>query len=103
MEESEDVGVDTERLKELLELQLSEVEMLQSMFCNAGEFELDDPTSVPEIQSFMDGIIQYEYLQSSIGFTVKITLDDDKVGTYSVSGGEGGGGILSSMNTFKAV
>ena len=25
-------------------------------------------------------IIQYEYLQSSIGFTVKITLNDDKVG-----------------------
>ncbi|KAK7097059.1 RWD domain-containing protein 2B-like [Littorina saxatilis] len=60
------------QLQEMLELQLAEVEMLQSMFPNPGEFTLDSKTVLEELQSYVDGRIRYEYLGTRIGFTVKI-------------------------------
>ncbi|XP_067661573.1 RWD domain-containing protein 2B-like [Haliotis asinina] len=71
MENEDPSSVD---LKETLELQLSEVEMLQSMFPNPGEFKMEDgPESLEEIQAFLDNKMRAEFLESRIGFIVKIT------------------------------
>lgn len=66
-------------LRAMLELQLSEVEMLTSMFPNPGEFQLDDDTVLSDMQNFVDGKIKYKYLQCRIGFVVKIDVDGSKV------------------------
>ena len=64
-------------LREMLQLQLSEVEMLSSMFANPGEFLLEDPTCLAEIQEFTDASVSYDKIQSRIGFTVKVNRNDD--------------------------
>ena len=63
-------------IRETLSLQLAEVEMLHSMFANDGEFVLDDPTAVPDIQSLVDGVIERNLLHSRIRFTVKLLIGD---------------------------
>ncbi|XP_041368981.1 RWD domain-containing protein 2B-like [Gigantopelta aegis] len=73
----EDVAV-TADLKDLLELQLSEVEMLASMFPNPGEFSLDSRSALADVQAFVEGKIQYQYLRTRIGFTVRIAADSNK-------------------------
>lgn len=40
-----------------LELQLSELEMLSSMFPNEGEFQITDPGVVSDMQDFIAGNI----------------------------------------------
>ena len=65
-------GVDEVDVSEMLSLQLTEIEMLASMFPNPGEFQLDDPSAVATIQAFVDGELQREDLHSRIGFTVKV-------------------------------
>ena len=67
---------------ETLSLQLSEVEMLSSMFPDGREFTLDDPGGVAEIQGFVDGQIDADSLQSRIGFTVKLTVIEQVAYTY---------------------
>ncbi|GFO18266.1 RWD domain-containing protein 2b [Plakobranchus ocellatus] len=62
---------------EAFELQLSEVEMLQSMYANPGEFVLDDPTSLEQIQAVLAGHVSLENLYTRIGFTVKIAVEND--------------------------
>ncbi len=65
---------------EMLELQLSEVEMLECMFPNPGEFEMDDPAAVSEIREFIDKKLDYDLLSCRIGFTIKLNIDEnDKV------------------------
>ncbi|XP_014787219.1 RWD domain-containing protein 2B [Octopus bimaculoides] len=66
-ETTEDENVD---IREMLELQLAEVEMLNSMYPDENEFKLEEPIAVRNIQSFLNGKIKYEYLYSRIGFTV---------------------------------
>ena len=73
-ENSDDVNV-----KEMFELQLSEIEMLQSMFPDSREFKLDDEASVINIQAFLHGDIKYKYLYDRIGFTVNLQLEESKV------------------------
>ncbi len=67
-------------LVEMLGLQLSEVEMLACMFPNSGEFVMDDPLAVSDVQQFVDGDVKYDNLSSRIGFIVKLKLGEaDKV------------------------
>lgn len=63
----------------MLELQVSEVEMLTSMFPDKTEFSLDDPTAVKNIQSFLDGHIKYEYLHKRIGFSLRVNPEGSQV------------------------
>ena len=63
---------------EHLSLQLSEAEMLSSMFPNPGEFRLDDPGCIPEIQAFVDGALAYDKLQSRIGFSIKLQTGEEQ-------------------------
>ncbi|KAL8558367.1 hypothetical protein ACOMHN_061246 [Nucella lapillus] len=69
MSEGEEDSVD---LREMLQLQLAEVEMLQSMFSNPGEFTLDSQLVLDELRAFLEGTIDYEVLESRVGFTIKI-------------------------------
>ncbi|XP_061164030.1 RWD domain-containing protein 2A-like [Saccostrea echinata] len=62
-------GCDVEAM---LELQMSEVEMLTSMFPNKSEFSLDDPTAPQNIKSFLSGQIKYEYLHQRLGFSLRV-------------------------------
>ena len=61
-------------VSEMLQLQMSEVEMLCSMFPSPGEFAIDDPLAVGEIQQFVEGNIAYDLLQSRIGFVLKLDV-----------------------------
>lgn len=47
--------MDDEVFRSVLELQLSELEMLNSMFPNEGELELTDPGAISDIQDFLKG------------------------------------------------
>ncbi|XP_072040681.1 RWD domain-containing protein 2A-like [Amphiura filiformis] len=61
---------------ECLQLQLSEVEMLQSMFPSENEFCVDDPSVISDAQSYTDG--DTTELPHQISFTLKIHVDDPK-------------------------
>lgn len=63
-------------LQEMLELQLAEVEMLESMFPDPGEFILDNRDSLQELKAFVDGTLSYECVDSRIGFTIKISTSE---------------------------
>ena len=82
-ENSDDVNV-----KEMFELQLSEIEMLQSMFPDSREFKLDDEASVINIKAFLHGDIKYEYLYDRIGFTVNLQLEESKVSNSLLASGD---------------
>jgi len=64
---------------QMLELQLSEIEMIRSMFPNPGEVILDDEAAVDEIRTFLDGKIDYDSLSLRLGFTLKVEGPNDKV------------------------
>ncbi len=69
----------------MLELQLSEVEMLQSMFPSPGEFKMDNgPEALEEIQAFIDGKIKAEYLESRLGFIVNIITTKVSLGPITL-------------------
>ncbi|KAK3100800.1 hypothetical protein FSP39_025469 [Pinctada imbricata] len=69
----------SENVAELLELQLSEIEMLSSMFPNKGEFVIDDPAGIKNVQEFLKGSIKYEYLHSRLGFTIHVSPEGTKL------------------------
>ena len=77
--DAEPENEDEVNITEMLELQLSEIEMLQSMFPDTREFKLDDETAIINIKAFISGHIKYEYLYARIGFTVNLQLEESKV------------------------
>jgi hypothetical protein len=66
----------TADVAEMLQLQVSEIEMLSSMFPGAEELALDDPHSLAGIQSYLDGNIGYDCLEYRFGFTLKLNIDE---------------------------
>lgn len=79
MEDAEEDGEAKIDVSEMLQLQLSEYEMLQSMFPGVNELKIDDVNALIQIKSFVEGNSRYEYLHSRLGFTVKIAVEDYKV------------------------
>ena len=63
-------------VREMLLLQMSEIEMLQSMFPDAGEFILDYENAINEIQGFLEDQTDYETLTVRFGFTLKINVQE---------------------------
>lgn len=61
-------------ITECLELQLQEIEMLQSMFANPGEFIMFNETMIDNVQTFISE--QSEGLPNHLDFTIKITVED---------------------------
>lgn len=64
-----------EQLKECLQKQLDEVDLLSSIYCNPGEFTIINQMSIVEITEFVKA--KYDFLAQSIDFIVKFTTDDD--------------------------
>ncbi len=60
-----------------LELQLSEVEMLQSMFPAEDEMCLDHPTSVVDIQRYIDG--KREALPKQLASSLRVNMENEQV------------------------
>lgn len=67
----------TAKLKENLTMQLSEIEMLQSIFCNPGEIRIEEATVLDEMQRFVDGNSATE-APPYVDLTVNVRADSDK-------------------------
>lgn len=65
--------VDNGNLEEMLRIQLTELEMLQSMFSNPGEFCVDDYSVIADINEFVDG--KCSVIPPRLDFTVNLYLD----------------------------
>lgn len=66
----------TEKLISNLEIQLSELETLQSVFYNPGEIKLEDPTTLYEIKEFIENTSNL--LPPEIDLTINIEVDSLK-------------------------
>lgn len=66
--------VDNGNLEEMLRLQLSEVEMLQSIFPNPGEFCVCDYSVIADINEFLDG--KCSFYPSRLDFTINLVIDE---------------------------
>lgn len=67
--------------KELIELQVSEVDMLQSMF--PDEFCVDDPGAISEARSIIESEAAFDEDSSrEITFTIKIKIDEPEVSKF---------------------
>jgi len=53
--------------------QLQEIEILESMYPGAGEFELSDPAVIHDIKQFIEGRVD---VPNSIELTIKLQVDD---------------------------
>ena len=73
---------DEANITEMLELQISEVEMLRSMFPDSKEFKLDDELALINIKGFLSGSVKYEYLHDRIGFSLHLEIDSPKVCSF---------------------
>lgn len=69
--------VDKSELDEMLRIQLEEVEMLQSMFANPGEFEIFNHSVFADINEFLEG--KCNILPPRIDFTVHLLIDERKI------------------------
>lgn len=74
-----DTKMSTTDFAEMLSLQLTEVQMLESMFSNPGEFIIDSHDALAELQAFVDGGKAYESLDSRVGFTIRIKVSSAPV------------------------
>jgi hypothetical protein len=64
-------------LEEMLSLQLSEVEMLQSIFPNPGEFCVYDYSVIADINEFVDG--KCSLYPPRLDFTINLVIDKAKL------------------------
>lgn len=65
--------VDKSEVEEMLKIQVSEFEMLQSMFSNPGEFEVFDYSVIADINEYVDG--KNCELPPQLNFTINLTID----------------------------
>lgn len=69
--------VDKSEIDEMLRIQLEEVEMLQSMFSNPGEFEIYDHSVIADINEFVEG--KNNSLPPRLDFTIHLVIDEKKL------------------------
>ena len=72
--------VDNGNLEEMLRVQLSEVEMLQSMFPNPGEFCVYDYSVIADINEFVDG--KCSLYPPRLDFTINLVIDKVRYGEH---------------------
>lgn len=68
-------------MKECLQLQLLEMEMLFSMFPNQGEVKLEDVNVLTNIKRYLEGT--REALPPKIEFVITLQIEEPKVSTLS--------------------
>lgn len=66
--------VDNGNLEEMLRIQLSEVEMLQSMFSNPGEFCVYDYSVIADINEYVDG--KCSVYPPRLDFSINLFIDE---------------------------
>uniref|UniRef100_A0A1B6CTB9 RWD domain-containing protein n=1 Tax=Clastoptera arizonana TaxID=38151 RepID=A0A1B6CTB9_9HEMI len=69
--------VDKSEILEMLKIQVSEFDMLQSMFPNPGEFEVNDYSIIADINEYIEGKISK--LPSQLNFTIYLSIDTLKL------------------------
>lgn len=70
------MSLDDENLrKSCLEKQLSEIDLLSSIYCNPGELKVLDYSTIPEISDFVSG--KTTNLSSNLEFIVTVTSEDN--------------------------
>lgn len=69
--------VDRSELTDMLRMQLTEVEMLQSMFSNPGEFCIDDPSVIADMNDYVDE--KFGVFPAQLDFIINLVLNN-KVG-----------------------
>lgn len=67
-------------VKESLQLQLLEMEMLFSMFPNQGEVKLEDVNALTNIKRYLEGT--REALPHNIEFVITLQIEEPKVGAF---------------------
>uniref|UniRef100_A0A0B6ZYV7 RWD domain-containing protein n=1 Tax=Arion vulgaris TaxID=1028688 RepID=A0A0B6ZYV7_9EUPU len=60
-----------------LDLQLTEVDMLTSMYANHGEFTLDDPIALELIRAVVSGDLSLDELENRLGFIIKVVVENE--------------------------
>lgn len=68
-------------MKECLQLQLLEMEMLFSMFPNQGEVKLEDVNALTNIKRYLEGT--REALPPKIEFVITLQIEEPKVSALS--------------------
>ncbi|XP_074037517.1 RWD domain-containing protein 2A [Leptinotarsa decemlineata] len=68
--------ISTEKLKENLQTQLSELESLQSVFCNPGEVKVEDICTLADITDFVAD--KSTFLPQYLDLVIKLVIDDLK-------------------------
>lgn len=67
-----------EKIKECLQQQIDEVDMLSSIFCNPGEFKIDDHSVLADINQYIAGTIKQ--LHRRLDYTISVPiLKNDKL------------------------
>ncbi|XP_071452663.1 RWD domain-containing protein 2A [Hetaerina americana] len=80
LEEQIMLSVERSELEEMLRLQLSEYEMIQSMFPNAGELCIDDYSIIADINEFLDG--RCTAFPQCLDYTLNLQLEKIKLEVY---------------------
>lgn len=74
--------VDRGDVEEKLRMQLFEMEMLQSMYSNPGEFCVDNPAIVADINEYLDG--RTDTLPCRLDYTINLTMDPNVCKLFSL-------------------
>lgn len=69
--------MDKNEMDRLLKIQLEEVEMLQSMFSNPGEFKMFDHSMITDIHDFIEGTSVM--LPRRLNFKINLVVDEKKL------------------------
>ena len=72
---------DNIKLDDCLHMQLSEIEMLQSMFPSSNEFSLDESVVLSEIEDCLEDELKLKTLRTRICFCLKLKSRDHQVNT----------------------
>lgn len=76
MENTIGTSIDTNKLIKNLNIQLSELEMLQSMFYNPGEIRIDDLAALKDIQAFTQGTTTI--IPPFLDITINLFIENSK-------------------------
>ncbi|KAK9700504.1 Protein of unknown function (DUF1115) [Popillia japonica] len=73
----EDVEIKSSKLRENLETQIMELDMLESMFYKPGELKVDDLSALKDIKKYINQ--ETEVIPPFLDLTINVTVDDMKL------------------------
>ena len=69
------MSTQNEELQKCLAMQIDELEMLSSIYCNAGELKIDDPAAIADIHEFLAN--KTTQVSSQLDYTICLRLNDN--------------------------